>query len=494
MRRNAFIRITAMLLALFIFSVTCFANSTPAGENGLVTTKHTAVIDGKKISYNATAGKMLIDDDLGQYEIYFNAYTKRGVSDKSKRPITFVFNGGPGSASLWLHVGCLGPERLDLDKNGMVKKIPTTTKANPYSILDITDLVFIDPVGTGYSRTVGDTDPNIFYSYSGDIISVSDFISRYISKYGRWSSPKYIIGESYGTVRAVGASQYLLSQYHIALNGMILISTANDFSAIMQRPGNDNYYVNYIASFAATARYHKKLSKTYQNMKLETFLDKVKEFASGEYLSALYKGNHLGSAEKKSIAKKLSSFIGLPEETILNNNLRIDLETFCKGLLADDKLMVGRMDSRYTGAVTNGSLLSGESDPSSLGTSEAFTSAYLDYASNKLGYTTDEKYEVLSLNINSVWNYQLDNDILSQQDDIADIMSKNPAMKVWVTCGYYDLATPYSAAEWVYSHVDLGDAIKNNLSFTYYKSGHMFYANESSLKQFRKDAAAWFRS
>ena len=184
----------------------------------------------------------------------------------------------------------------------------------------------------------------------------------------------------------------------------------------------------------------------------------------------------------------------MPEETILNNNLRIDLETFCKGLLADDKLMVGRMDSRYTGAVTNGSLLNGESDPSSLGTSEAFTSAYLDYASNKLGYNTDEKYEVLSLDINYVWNYQLDNDILSQQDDIADIMSKNPAMKVWVTCGYYDLATPYSAAEWVYSHVDLGDAIKNNLSFTYYKSGHMFYANESSLKQFRKDAAAWFRS
>lgn len=460
-------------------------------KEAFVTTEHSVVINGKTVNYTATVGKMPIANELGEYELYFNAFTKSGVKDVSKRPITFVFNGGPGSSSIWLNIGGLGPQRVDLDKNGMIKNITSQVKDNKYSILDMTDLVFIDPVGTGFSCVTGDTDATVFYTFNGDCYSIADFIRLYISAYDRWTSPKYLAGESYGTVRAVGVCQMLQSGFSIALNGIMLVSSANDYAPLVDET-SDNHYVNYIPSYAATAWYHNKLDKKYQNMKLATFLKKVKKFASSEYLTALYQGNRITDKEKRNVAKKLSKFIGLSEDVILGADLRVDLEDFCAELLADNDQVVGRYDGRYTGPVSGESIYGDAGDPSILGLAEAFVSAYIDYISSKLKYKTLEKYEQLSKEVINYWNFGAYNEYISQEEDIKYIMTANSHLKVWVVSGYYDLATPFYGTEWVFSHIQLADSVKKNLSFTYYKSGHMFYVNESSLKQFHKDAVKWF--
>ena len=528
LRNNILMRIAAVILGIAIFSnvgygsidyVTCraddytqeyqeeyteeypeeydtqyddyFWNTYADPQSTFVTTDHSVTINGKKVKYTATVGKMPMYDALGTYNIYFNAFTKKEVDDVSDRPITFVFNGGPGAASLWLNIGGLGPQRIDVDEKGNVKNLPSTVKDNPYSILDLTDLVFIDPVGTGFSYVVGETDPLGFYTYNSDCYSVSDFIRKYISLYERWSSPKYLAGESYGTARAVGVCEYLQSTFGIALNGIMLISSANDYG-VLDNTVSDLYYVNYLPSYAASAWYHKKLNKTYQNMKLETFLEKVNEFASGEYLTALYKGNRISSKEKKKIAKKMSKFTGLSQSYILKHDLRVVMEDFCEELLSDSGQVIGRFDSRYTGINTGESVAYLGGDPSSLGITEAFISAYNDYISSKLEYKTDETYYDCSYETGAYWSFGLDNCYLAQEDNIKYIMSANPRMKIWVICGYYDLATPYSASEWVFSHIPLANSIKKNLSLTHYESGHMFYMNESSLKQFHKDAKKWF--
>lgn len=460
-------------------------------KDEFVTTEHSVVIDGKTVNYTATVGKMPIVNELGEYELYFNAFTRSGIKNVSKRPITFVFNGGPGSSSIWLNIGGLGPQRVDLDKNGMIKSITSQVKDNKYSILDMTDLVFIDPVGTGFSCVTGETDSLSFFTFQGDCLSIADFIRQYICAYDRWSSPKYLAGESYGTARAVGVCDVLQSRFSIALNGLMLVSSANDYATLCDEV-SDNFYVNNIPSYAAVAWYHNKLSKKYQNMKLTSFLKKVEDFVSSEYLTALYKGNRITDEEKRKIAKKLSKFIGLSEDVILNLDLRITLEDFSTELLADSDLVIGRYDGRYTGPVTGESVYENAGDPSSLGLTETFVAAYNDYISSKLKYKTLEYYCQLNYDVNYIWNYGTDNEYFAQEEDIHYIMSANPYLKVWVLSGYYDLATPYYGTQWVFSHIKLADSIKKNLSFTYYKSGHMFYLNESSLKQFHKDAAKWY--
>ena len=462
------------------------------GQDNLSVTRHTATIAGKQIDYTATAGTMAMETELGKYEIFFIAYTVDGTEDYSKRPVTFAFNGGPGSASLWLNLGLLGPERIDLSDEGMLKQAVTGTKPNEYSILDMTDLVFIDPVGTGFSGVLPGTDEETFYTYDNDITSVGDFIRLYVSRYGRWSSPKYVAGESYGTTRAIGVCDYLRDTHHLNLNGLILISTANDFAALETTPGNEMPYVHFLPSFAAAAWYHKKAAEQYLNMSLEDYLEEVKAFASGEYLSALYRGSRLSGEEKKDIAEKMAGYIGLNQDYILKHNLRLDLEDFAPELLGDQKLMIGRIDSRYTGPVVEGSLGSGSSDPSSLGISEAFAGAMNDYVARELQYTTDKPYEVLSNEINKQWDFNTKNQALAQEDVIYKDMSANQFLKVWVVCGYYDLATPFYAAEWVYSHIFLNEELEKNLTFSYYPAGHMFYLLSSSLADFRKDAEAWF--
>ena len=466
----------------------------PLPEDNLSVTTHSTTINGKTIDYTATAGTMAISTDFGQYEIYFTAYTAKGVEDLAQRPVTFAFNGGPGSASLWLHMGLLGPQRIDVNAEGKLDQIPVGYKPNPYSILDLTDLVFIDPVGTGYSRVLPGTPEETFYSLEYDCASVGEFIRLYVSRNDRWASPRYLAGESYGTIRAVGVCEYLSSACHMSMNGLMLISSANDYGAISFIPGNETPYVSFLPTYAAAAWYHGKIGDPYKNMTLEEMLDEARAFAAGDYLSALYQGTRLTDAQEEDIASRMADFIGLSKDFILENNLRITMDNFCPELLADQNLMVGRMDSRYTGPIMEGNLGSGSNDPSSIGITESFTGVCQDYLSRELNYKTDRFYESLSPSIIMKWNFNRDNQILAQEPDIYNCMSGNRFLKVWVLCGYYDLATPFFGSEWVFSHIFLNPELEDNLSFTYYPAGHMFYLLESCLEKFHGEAEAWYTS
>lgn len=461
-------------------------------KDNLVVTQGSVVIDGKETAYTATTGTMALETPLGQYEIFFTAYTANGVEDLTKRPLTFAFNGGPGSASLWLQMGLLGPQRIDLDENGMIEKIPVGYKPNDCSILDLTDLVFIDPVGTGFSRALPGTDEKTFYDYYNDAQSVGDFITLYVSRNGRWGSPKYVAGESYGTTRAVGVCDYLRNMIHMDLNGLMLVSSANDFNVLESSPGNEMPYVAFLPTFAAAAWYHKKAAAQYLEMTLEDYMEEVRGFASGEYLSMLYQGTRASAEATEATAEKLAAYIGVDKDYVLQNSLRIEMSDFCAKLLSDQKLMIGRIDSRYTGPVVAGSIADGASDPSSTGIMEAFNGAYLSYVNDMLDYHTDRHYNTLSGEINGAWNYDTYNTVVAQENTIHDNMSANKFLKVWVLCGYYDLATPFYGAEWIFSHLFLNEEEAKNLSITYYEAGHMFYLHDPSRNKFREDAKAWF--
>ena len=435
---------------------------------------------------------MALSSSLGQYEIFFTAYTRSDVDDVTQRPITFAFNGGPGSASLWLQLGFLGPRRLELDPVGLATQLPVKMIDNEYSILDMTDLVFIDPVGTGYSHVLEGTKEDAFYTYDGDLKSVGDFIRLYINRYHRWGSPKYLAGESYGTTRAVGLYKYLADTYCLPMNGLMLISSCNNFASLDFTPGNELPYALYLPTYAADAWYHGKLDAKYQEMSLESLMDEVRGFASGAYEAALFKGRSIPDEERAAVAAQMAAYTGLSEEFVLASNLRVDLDSFCLELLKDDKMMVGRLDGRIAGPVTSGSLGDGENDPSSSSGDIAFSATMSQYITEELDFQTDRPYEVISDDVNERWKFGLDNQVISQENTIYEAMSKNPFLKIWVLCGYYDAATPFYAAEWVYNHVFINDALVDNLSFTYYPSGHMIYLDAESLDPLHRDAQSWY--
>ncbi len=467
------------------------ADAAPLPKDNLVETTHSVTIKGTPLEYTATTGTICMHNDLGDYEVFFTAYNVEAPDDASPRPITFIFNGGPGSSSVWLHMGLFSPRKVALDADGMVVSVPTVTRENEYSLLDITDLVFIDPVGTGYSRALPGTEENTFYSLEGDCVSVSDFIRLYISRYNRWASPKYLAGESFGTARAIYVCDYLQSCYHIALNGIILISCANDYSALQFSGSNDLPYASFVPSYAAAAWYHHRLNETYQNMSLDDFLSEVRKFTAEEYQPALYKGTSMTQDETRAVAARLAAYIGLKEEDILDKNLRIQLNDFTTLLLKDEGKVIGRYDSRYTGSMMTGNAGT-YSDPSDNGVGEAFASAFNDYLARSLEYTTDRFYETLSNDVNYKWQFGLDNQIFCQEDTIHDCLAKNDFLKIWVVSGQYDLATPFFATEWVYNHLFLNESQQSRLSFTYYPSGHMFYNHEPSMIQFREHAESWY--
>ena len=462
-------------------------------EEALSVTHHTAEVAGQTLAYTATAGRLPVSMGDQQCQMFFTAYTLDGVEDLTQRPITFAFNGGPGSSSEWLHLGMLAPRRVETDQDGQPTQLPVKIVDNPCSVLDMTDLVFIDPVDTGYSRVVEGSDPNAFYSYSGDIISVSEFVRLYVTRYGRWGSPKYLAGESYGTTRAVGMANYLSDAYAMALNGLMLVSSANDFSVLMTDPMNELPYTLYLPTYAAIGQYHGLLEEPYQSMPVEELIAEVRDFAATEYQAALFRGSALDEAQKEAVAEKVAAFTGLAKDYVLKQNLRVFLDDFCSSLLADRKLMVGRLDARYTGPLTEGDIGSGSTDPSSAILGSVFGMAINQYMGDELDYHSDLTYETLNHAINMAWNFGYDNHSLNQREDIYNAMSRNRFMKVWVLCGYYDLATPFGAAEWLFDHVFLNPEIRQNLSFTHYPSGHMIYMHEPSLAQFRQDAVSWYQ-
>ena len=464
-----------------------------APQDKLVTTSHTAVIQGEKIDYTVTVGTMAVQTGGAACEFFFRSYTRDGVENIAERPITFAFNGGPGSCSYYLELACLGPRRAEMDETGHSMSLPPKITDNENSLLDITDLVFIDAIGTGYSRPADGAELSSFIGYENDVRSFGDFIRQYINRYKRWGSEKYIAGESYGTTRAVGICKYLSDTYAVNVNGLMLLSTINDFSQAIPSVSNELPYALFFPTFAADAWYHGELSEHYQEMELEEYLDEVRDFVSEEYVPALFRGTRLSDAERDGLTEKISSYLGLTRDYVVEKNNRISEGDFLSGLLKEKNQMVGRLDGRYTGLLTDDG-----SDPSDVESGLILGNAYYTYLTEELNYQTDRPYLPFSGEVAGGWTSpDPENGWLggyfSQEEIIRECMAKNPYLKVWVNCGYYDTATPFYAAEWVYAHVFLDEESRDNLSFSYYPSGHMFYLEKTSFDQFRAEAETWYQ-
>lgn len=461
----------------------------------MVETSHQISIQGKVIKYKAQTGFLPLQDEYGKTKanIFFIAYTQEGISDITKRPITFCFNGGPGSASLWLHLGVIGPKRVLMTDKGEPLAPPYKYTDNEYSWLDKTDLVFIDPVNTGYSRAVEGEKPAQFLGYVEDIESVGEFIRLYCSRNARWASPKYLAGESYGTTRAAGLANYLQDRYNLYFNGLCLISAVLQFQTVRFDKGNDLPYVLFLPTYTATAWYHKKLPSDLQQKDLKSLLKEVESFALSEYTTFLVKGDWATEAEKKSVAEKLQRYTGLSAEFLANSHFRIEIGRFCKELLRKEGRTVGRLDSRMIGVDYDNAGERFEFDPSLNATiSGPYATAINQYIRQELKFETHLAYEVLTNRVQP-WNYNnVQNRYLNVAEELRSAMAKNPALKVWVCSGYYDLATPYFATDYTFNHAFLRFEQKKNIRTTYYEAGHMMYIHKESFLQMRKDMEKFF--
>jgi len=459
------------------------------------TTKHSITLNGERIDYSATVGHLILLDEKGTQRShnFYIAYTRDLVKDQSKRPITFTFNGGPGSSSVWLHMGALGPKRVVLNDDGTSPPPPYSITDNAYSWLDKTDLVFIDPIETGYSRPAEGVDMKEFTGYSEDIRSVGDFIHKFVTLNGRWASPKYLAGESYGTTRAAGLSGYLQDRYGMYLNGIVLISAVMNFQTLIETEGNDLPYSLFLPSFAATAYYHGKID-TVRFPVIKDFLAEVEQFAQTDYTLFLMKGSEMMTEEKDAMALRISTFIGIDKDVILRNEHRIRTEVFTKELLRSESRTIGRFDGTVKGIDRNNSGQYYDYDPSfNLTVFGPFTMAINEHLKNTLKYENSDKvYEILTGKV-WPWNFGDDqNRFLNNAEVLRSAIHKNPALRVLICNGYYDLATPYFATEYTVDHMFLDEGLQKNITMTYYPAGHMMYTTKPSLEQFTKDARAFY--
>lgn len=468
----------------------------PTPEDKLAITQHSATVNGRLINYTVTCGTIVLKEETekeGKAEgetakasIFFVAYTLADVADPGERPLTFSFNGGPGSSSVWLHLGVLGPRRVETFD--AVENLPPPYKLinNDYSILDKTDLVFIDPVSTGLSRAVPGEKAKQFHGFKKDIESVGDFIRLYASRYGRWTSPKFIIGESYGTTRASALSGYLMQRHGLFLNGIMLVSVVLNFQTIRFPIGNDLPYILYLPSLAATAWYHKKLDPDLQ-ADLQQTVEEVRQFALAEYTLALMQGSNLAADKRAEIEEKLARYTGLSLDYIKRNNLRIQYLRFCKELLRDEGKTVGRLDSRFTGYDRDSAGEYFEYDPAMTAIMGPYTATFNDYLRRDLAFESDLPYEILNGKV-WPWNYEShQNEFVNVAETLRQAMTANPHLKVFIANGYYDLATPFLATEYTFSHIDVPQALANNFTMTYYEAGHMMYVHEPSLAQLKQN-------
>ena len=462
--------------------------STP--EDNLSVTHHSVTINGEEIRYTATTGTLVLKEEIdkegekAKASVFFIAYTRDDVEDMSERPITFSFNGGPGSSSVWLHLGVLGPRCVKPDEDGELPHPPYELKNNECSILDKTDLVFIDPVSTGFSRAVPGEEAKQFHGFKKDIESVGDFILLYLGRYKRWGSPKFLIGESYGTTRAGGLSGYLQERHGTYLNGIMLVSVVLNFQTIRFAPGNDLPYILYLPTYAATAFYHDKLGADVQ---FESLMNEAREFAMGDYTTALMQGSTLSSDQHANIVQQLAKYTGLTSEYIEQTDLRINIMRFCKELLRDEGRTVGRFDSRYKGIDRDAAGETFEYDPSSAVVQGAYTAMLNYYVRDELEFASDLPYEILSRRVHP-WDYsEHQNAYVNVADTLRAAMTMNPALKVFVANGYYDLATPFLASEYTFSHLGLDTSLQDNITMAYYQAGHMMYIDQGELQKMKRD-------
>lgn len=463
--------------------------ATPEKEEPPTVTKHSVRVGGKQLNYTATVGFMPIKNAAtGETEakIFYIAYTMD--DPPAKRPLMFSFNGGPGSASVWLHMGALGPRRVKMLDDGMMPPPPYEIEDNQETWLTDTDLVFIDPVGTGYSRATKPEFASKFFGVSGDISSVGEFIRMYLGRSERWSSPLFLVGESYGTTRASGLSNYLFEK-GIALNGISLISTVMNFQTIRFAANNDLPLILILPSYATTAWYHKRLSPAMQSKPVEQVAADARKFAANEYMPAMLRIDSLSESERDDLSKKMSQFTGLSPQYILNNNFRVELDKFMKELLRDKRRTAGRLDSRFTGIDRDAGGGEADSDPSMNAIRPPYTAAFNTYIRGELKFDSDLEYYILGGGISSPWNWNTSNGYADTSMPLKDAMAKNPYMRVMVSCGYYDMATPFYAAEYTVSAMNLDPSLRKNIFFKYYEAGHMMYIEKRSLKKLKDDAS-----
>ena len=459
-------------------------------------TKHSVTIDGREISYTATAGTLVLkkEDDTPLASVFYVAYIKDSVDDLSRRPITFTFNGGPGSSSVWLHMGAFGPRCVRLDPEGSSLPPPYELVNNQYSILDLTDLVFIDPVTTGFSRAAEGTDPEKFHGVDEDIQSVGDFIRLYATRYDRWASPKLLAGESYGTTRAAGLSGYLQDRYGMYLNGIILVSSVLNFQTLAFDKGNDLPYIFYLPTYTAAAWYHKKLPRDLQSQPLTAVVDQARGFAEGEYATALMKGDRLEGPARSRIATQLARYTGLSRDYIERSNLRVRIHRFTKELLRSEGRTVGRYDSRIKGIDADSAGERPDYDPSYATVQGVFSTLFNHYVRADLKFESDLPYEILTGRVRP-WSYgHFANRYVNVAETLRQAMTHNPNLNVMVANGYYDLATPFFATEYTVHHLGLAPSLRGHVTLKYYGAGHMMYLRQADHRKLKADVAAFFRT
>jgi carboxypeptidase C (cathepsin A) len=451
----------------------------------LVTTRHTIAVEDGELSYSVTTGRIVLrreghtddkfDGSQAKAEVFVTAYTADSENPAS-RPVTFAFNGGPGSSSVWLHLGLLGPRRVIMGDVGDLLPPPYALADNPQTLLRHCDLVFIDPVSTGFSRAVKGEKPKDFHGYGGDIESVGEVIRLWTTRNGRWMSPKYVCGESYGTTRAAGLARYLQERFGMYLNGVMMISSILDFGAVDATGGNDDPYALYLPTYAAIAHYHGK----HGDRPLLEVLAEAEEFAERDYPWALARGARLPADERAAAVARLASLTGLSADYVDRVNLRVEHVRFLTELLRDRRLVVGRIDGRFTGWDTDYGRETWSADPSMSAIIGPYTAALNHYVRAELGYSSDLPYEILTDRVRP-WSYsEFENQHVFVLAKLAAAMRANPHMRVHVACGYHDAATPYFAAEHTFAHLEIPVELASNIEFGYHEAGHMMYLHEPS--------------
>ncbi|GAA4725858.1 peptidase S10 [Pedococcus ginsenosidimutans] len=470
--------------------------TTPAPpEDDLVETRHTLAVGRRRLRYTATTGRVVLREEVFEDGAFKGHHAKAELSMTSyvvdapagtRRPVTFAFNGGPGSSSVWLHLGLLGPRRVDSGDAGALTPPPYALLDNPESLLAVSDLVFIDPVSTGYSRAVEGGKPQDYHGFTADIESVGELIRLWTTRNNRWLSPKFLAGESYGTIRAAALADHLQSRYGYYLNGVMLISSVLDLATVDFEFTNDRAHVDYLPTYAATAHYHGR----HGRKSLRTVLAEAEEYAARDYPWALSRGHRLTAAERAEHVTRLAALTGLSEDYVDRANLRIEHVRFFTELLRDERLAVGRLDSRFTGPLASGTAETWDGDPSMHAILGPYASAWNHYVRDELGYSSDLPYTVISERASREWSFkEFEGKPVDVSAQLAKAMRANPHLKVHLAYGYHDGATPYYGAEDVVAHLEIPESLRSNLEHAYYEAGHMMYVHEPSRVQQSRDLA-----
>ncbi len=469
-------------------------DATPEPPAEPVVRQHSIKVKGKTLDYTTTTGLMPIKDDEGNIKanLFYAAYTKNGVDDTTKRPLTFVYNGGPGSSTVWLHMGGLAPKRVQMLQDGGMPKPPFELVENEHTWLTETDLVFVDPVDTGFSRATSEEEAKKAKGVEGDIATVGEFIRMYLVRNARWQSPLFLSGESYGTFRSAGLAGYLIDR-GIAFSGIILISSILNMQTARFTLGNDLPYQLFLPTYAATAWYHQKIDKGLRKKSIRAYLDEVEAWVEEEYVQALSLGDRIDAKHADKIAQDLAAYTGLSVDFVKDSNLRINIHQFCKALKREERRHVGRLDSRFMSWDHDVVDDMPEFDPSMNGIIPPFSSVLNPYFRTELGYESDVEYHIIR-SLGGEWDWgSAMKGYSDTSDNLRAAMAKNPYMKVFIASGYYDLATPYYATEYTVSHMNLDSSVRGNIQIEEYPTGHMIYIDQDALVKMNDDCKTFIQ-